>query len=159
MWTDRQSQYKKQPCQYTLLQLSWAGRRVGPVLFSLQPLCVRHLEYRATVQCRTTLHGTVLIVRKLCENADIVYGDAVSSSTFLFASMALNCREIRRQCKMSSSKKLPCKGTLRQVFICIGGPEPHTPIPPPPLKTVYVYSVYSTLIHTGKGGELNQRES
>jgi hypothetical protein len=29
--------------------------------------------------------------------------------------------------------------------------------PPPPLETVYVY-IYSTLINTGKGGELNQRE-
>jgi hypothetical protein len=70
-------------CQYTLLQLSRAGRRVGPVLCSLQPLCVRHLEYRATVPCRTILHGTELFVRKLCENADIVYGGAANSN-FLF---------------------------------------------------------------------------
>jgi hypothetical protein len=31
--------------------------------------------------------------------------------------------------------------------------EPHTP-----LHTVYAYTLYSIFIHTGKGGELNQRE-
>ncbi len=37
-------------------------------------------------------------------------------------------------------KKFTCKGTFRQVFICLK--------PPPPLQTVYV----QVLIHTGKGG-------
>ncbi len=47
-------------------------------------------------------------------------------------------------------KKLICKGTLRQVFICL---KPRTPYSsPPPFRTINVYStVYSTLIHTGKG--------
>jgi hypothetical protein len=48
---------------------------------------------------------------------------------------------------MSLSKKLTCKGALRQVFICLRGPEPHTP---PPLHTVYVYTVY--LFTRGGGG-------
>ncbi len=48
---------------------------------------------------------------------------------------------------MSLSKILTCKGTLRQVFICLG---PRTPLPPPLLHTVYVYTVL--LILTGKGG-------
>ncbi len=44
--------------------------------------------------------------------------------------------------------KLTYKGTLWQVFICL--PEP------PPLT--HCIRVYSILIHTGKVGELNQRE-
>jgi hypothetical protein len=44
---------------------------------------------------------------------------------------------------------MTCKETLRPVLS-----EAH----PPPLHTdVYLY-VYSILIHSGKGGELNQRE-
>ncbi len=62
---------------------------------------------------------------------------------------------VERQCKMSSSQKLSCKGTLWQAFIW---PRPRTPIPPPPLHTVYVH-VYRILIHAGLGegeeGELN----
>jgi hypothetical protein len=34
--------------------------------------------------------------------------------------------------------------------------EAQNPIPPSPLHTIYVFTVYN--IHTGKGGELNQRE-
>jgi hypothetical protein len=49
----------------------------------------------------------------------------------------------RRQCEMSSSKKLTCKGTL---FICL-----RNPIPPPPLNIVYVYTVY--LFTQGRGEE------
>ncbi len=54
-------------------------------------------------------------------------------------------------------KKLTCKGTFRQVFICL---RPRTLTPPPLyilLHTVYVYSV-CILIHTGRGRELNRRE-
>ncbi len=53
--------------------------------------------------------------------------------------------------KISSSKKFICKGTLRQVFICL---RPRTSYPPPPLHTVYVYTLrlYLFTIHTGKGG-------
>jgi hypothetical protein len=40
---------------------------------------------------------------------------------------------------MSLSKKLTCKGTLRQVLICL---RPRTPYPPP-LHHVYVYAVYT----------------
>ncbi len=61
-----------------------------------------------------------------------------------------------RQCKMSSSKKITYKGTLRQVFICL---RPRTPYPPP--RTHYIrLRVYSILIHTGRGGggEMNQIE-
>jgi hypothetical protein len=46
---------------------------------------------------------------------------------------------------MSSSKKLTCKGTLRQVFICLKLRNPY-----PPLHTVYVYTVYP--LQTKKGG-------
>jgi hypothetical protein len=52
-----------------------------------------------------------------------------------------------------------CKGTLRQVFICL---RPRTPYPsPPPLHTVYVYKVYLFTQESGDWGgwgELNQRE-
>jgi hypothetical protein len=60
----------------------------------------------------------------------------------------------RRQCIMSSYKKLTFKGSLRQVFICL---RPRTPYPP--LHTVYVYTVYLFTQRKVKGwGELNQRE-
>jgi hypothetical protein len=42
----------------------------------------------------------------------------------------------RKQCKMSSSKKLTCRGTFRQVFICL---RPRTPYPPP-VHTVYLFA-------------------
>jgi hypothetical protein len=59
---------------------------------------------------------------------------------------------------MSSSKKLTCKGTLRQVFVCLW-PRGQNTIHPLP----YELFTCSVLIHTGKwgrggGGELNQRE-
>ncbi len=54
---------------------------------------------------------------------------------------------------MSSSKKLTCKGTLKQVLICL---RPRTTYPT--LLLSVCIRVYSKLIHTGKGGELNQRE-
>ena len=53
---------------------------------------------------------------------------------------------------MSSSKKLACKETLRQVFFYL---RPETLCSPPYTQCIRVYSI---LIHTGKGGELNQRE-
>jgi hypothetical protein len=50
-------------------------------------------------------------------------------------------------------KKLICKGTFLLVFICLRSRTRPYPTPPT-LHTVYVYSVYSVLIHTGKeGGE------
>jgi hypothetical protein len=55
-------------------------------------------------------------------------------------------RLIEGNAKCRHLKKLTCKGTLRQVFICL---RPRTPYPTP-LHTVYVY-MYSILIHTGKG--------
>ncbi len=52
-------------------------------------------------------------------------------------------------------KKLTCKGTLRQVFICL---RPRTRYPPR-LHTIYVYTVHLfTQERAGWGGELNQRE-
>ncbi len=46
--------------------------------------------------------------------------------------------------------KLTCKGTLRQVFICLRPPP--IVLTPPPSHTVYCIRIYSILIHTGKGG-------
>ncbi len=50
---------------------------------------------------------------------------------------------------MSSSKKLTCKGTLGQVFICL---RPRTPY------TLYVYTVYLFTHGRGEGRDLSQRE-
>ncbi len=81
--------------------------------------------------------------------------------SFVFVSSPIKCLEYaegkrRRKIRLIESnakcrhlKKLICKGTLRQ------RPEAHNI--PPPLHTVYVYTVI--LIHTGKGGgELYQRK-
>jgi hypothetical protein len=61
-------------------------------------------------------------------------------------------RLIEGNAKGCHLKKLTCKGTLGQVFICR---RPRTPYPPP-LHIVYVYTV---LINTGQGrGESCTRE-
>jgi hypothetical protein len=58
--------------------------------------------------------------------------------------------EINAKCR--HPKKLTCKGILRQVFYLIEVPSPPmTPILPPPLHFVYVYTVY--LFTQGRGGE------
>jgi hypothetical protein len=49
----------------------------------------------------------------------------------------------RHQSKMSSFKKITCKGTLRQVFIVL------SPLPLPTLT--HCIRVYCKLIHKGKG--------
>jgi hypothetical protein len=51
-------------------------------------------------------------------------------------------------CTFAHLKKLACKRTLRQVFICL---RPRTPYPRPLLTHCTLYG-YSILIHTGKGG-------
>jgi hypothetical protein len=56
---------------------------------------------------------------------------------------------------MSSSKKLTCKGTLRQVFVCL---RPRTPYRPPPLHTVYVYTVYLFTQWRGEGWDWTERQ-
>jgi hypothetical protein len=61
-----------------------------------------------------------------------------------------------RKCKMSSSKKFTCKGTLGQVFICLR---------PPPLirhHTIPIYALYTSTQYTfshGEGGEGGRVES
>jgi hypothetical protein len=56
----------------------------------------------------------------------------------------------RRQCKMSSSKKLTCKGTFWQVFICLRPCMPYTP--PPLTHCKSVYSTYTYSDRKGRGG-------
>ncbi len=51
----------------------------------------------------------------------------------------------------SSIKKSTCKGTLRDVFICL---RLRNPYPPPPIHTVSVHTVY--LFTQGRGGELTR---
>jgi hypothetical protein len=55
---------------------------------------------------------------------------------------------------MSSSKKINCKGTLRQVFIRL---RPRTPYPPTPLHAVYVLYTYSHR-EGGGGGDLTREQ-
>ncbi len=62
---------------------------------------------------------------------------------------------IDNKAKCRHLKKLTCKGTLQQVFVCLRPPPflwRHTP--PPPQHTVYE----GILLHKGKGGDLNQKE-
>ncbi len=66
--------------------------------------------------------------------------------------------EVNAKCR--HLKLLTCKGTFRQVFICL---SPRIPYPSPLTHCIRVYCIPITgtvLIHTGKGegGELNQRE-
>jgi hypothetical protein len=78
--------------------------------------------------------------------------------------VAKNYEETRRMIRLVESnakcrylKKLTRKGTLRQVFYLSRGPSPPmTPYAPPPLHTVYVYSLY--LFIQGRVGRANQRE-
>ncbi len=62
---------------------------------------------------------------------------------------------------MSSFKKFTCKGTLRQVFLyeAPSPPMSMTPYSPPPLHTVYVYTVRYTYSHRegGRGGDKSER--
>jgi hypothetical protein len=59
-------------------------------------------------------------------------------------------RKIRLTEGNAKSKKITCKCALRQVFICLRLRSPYPP--PPPLHTVYVYTVQYILIHTWNGG-------
>jgi hypothetical protein len=64
-------------------------------------------------------------------------------------------RLIERNAKCRYLKNFTCKGTLRQVFYLSEAPS-HDPIPPPPHYTLY--TCFSKLIHTERGGELTKRE-
>jgi hypothetical protein len=60
-----------------------------------------------------------------------------------------------KQLKISSSKKMTCKGTLRQVFFCL---RPRTPHPPPYSLNTCIQYTYSHREGGGRGGRFNQRE-
>ncbi len=62
---------------------------------------------------------------------------------------AVERKLIESNAKCKHLKKLTCKGTLQQVFICL---RPRTPYPP----SISVYTIVYLL--TGKWGELNERE-
>jgi hypothetical protein len=62
-------------------------------------------------------------------------------------------RLIEGNAKCHHLKKFTCNGTLRHVVIS----EAQNPISPPPLHTVYMYTIY-LFTQAGVGGELNQRE-
>ncbi len=57
-------------------------------------------------------------------------------------------RLIEGNAKGRHIKQLTCKGTLRQVFICV---RPGTPYLPP-LRNVYVYTVYIFIQGRREGG-------
>ncbi len=79
------------------------------------------------------------------------------ASTFHQREKLLESRD-RRKIRLIEGKKFTCKGTLRQVFICL---RPRTPYYQPPLHTECVYTVRYTYSHRerGEGGrELVQRE-
>jgi hypothetical protein len=62
-------------------------------------------------------------------------------------------RLIESNAKCCYLNKLTCKKTLRQVFYLSVAPPPHDPIlPPPPLHTAYVYTVYLFTQGRGRGG-------
>ncbi len=57
---------------------------------------------------------------------------------------------------MPSSKKFTCKGTLRQLFICLRLLPSYEPKYPPYCTRVYCIFIHTT--DTRKGGRANQRE-
>jgi hypothetical protein len=72
---------------------------------------------------------------------------AVSGYTILCATISWYFLVIEYNAKCRHPKKLTCKGTLQQVFICL---RPRTPYPS--------FTVYLFTQEGGKGEELNQRE-
>ncbi len=59
---------------------------------------------------------------------------------------------------MLSSKKITCKGTFRQVFICLRPCAPDPPSSPPLTHCICVLCMLYSYSHREGGGGLNQRE-
>ncbi len=78
----------------------------------------------------------------------------IFSLLYKFLVMQVHRKNHRRQWKMSSSEKLPCKGTLRQVFIC---KRPRTPYPPL-THWIRVFSILYLFTQRRGGGESTTRE-
>ncbi len=75
---------------------------------------------------------------------------------FLYTAVHRKIRLIESNAKSCHLKKLTCKGTLGQVFICR---RPRTPYPPPPPYTLYTCIQYTySYMEGGKGRELYHRE-
>ncbi len=73
---------------------------------------------------------------------------------FLYTTVHRNIRLIEGNAKCCHLKKLTCKGTLGQVFICR---RPKTPYPPPPY-TLYTCIQYNYSYREGGKGESCTRE-
>ncbi len=58
----------------------------------------------------------------------------------------------RRQCKVSSTKKITCKLTLRQVLISLRPRTPYPPPPPPYTHCIRVYSIQNLVTQRRGGG-------
>ncbi len=82
----------------------------------------------------------------------------VSLLDYLWPTIALSCRKkrlIERNGKFLHLKQWTCKGTLRQVFVCL---RPRTSYHPPSLHTVDVYTVFLFTQGRGRRVEPERRE-
>ncbi len=99
-----------------------------------------------TLHCQDIVNKLYVFMKMFCIESVLRCFFSVPTNFFWRRGVRRKITLIEGNAKCRQLQRLICKGTLRQVFICL---RPRTPYPT--LHTVYVYTVY-VLIHTGDGG-------
>jgi hypothetical protein len=119
--------------------------------FPLLHTKVQYLKDNSSLLCvayqlsRLAMYGTLLHFFDLYNMCLYIYGFYNSNASGKGPS---NTRPVEGSAKCRHLKKLTCKGTLRQVFICL---RPRTPYPHPLHNAHCCIHVYSIRIHTRIG--------